>query len=119
MQKLLTTDQVPDGLLSALASREVVLWLRQTPQDTDAETLANFIGLPWREVLLGEDSPELLQSIEQNPLPDLVHRRGYLQLVDRDPSLISLPPRSLPIYLLADKAGESEFDGLVRRHRRL
>jgi hypothetical protein len=115
MLQLLTTDGIPDGLLSALSSREVVLWVRQAPSGVDGVTLAEFIGLPWREVLLGESPPDLLDAIERDTRADLVRRRGYVQLIDRDPSLVSLPPRSLPIYLLSEKPGESAFDVLARR----
>lgn len=115
MQQLLTTDRIPDGLLSALSSREVVLWVQQAPSGVSAQLLAEFIGLPWREVLLGESTPQLLEAIEQDSQIDLVRKRGYVQLVDRDPSLVSLPPRSLPVYLLAESPGESAFDVLVRR----
>ncbi len=46
----------------------------------------------------------------------MIRRRGYLQLIDTDPSLVTLPPRSLPVYVLdAVKPGESDFDRSLRR----
>lgn len=115
MQKILTTDQVPDGLLSALSAREVVLWLPQNPGDTATDCLASFISLPWLSVLLEESPRELIATLEREANSSLVHSRGYVQLIDRDPSLVTLPPRSLPIYLLGSKQGESDFDKLSRR----
>lgn len=114
MQQLLTTDRVPDGLLSALSGREVVLWIQQLP-NIAPERAASLIGLPWRSVLLAESPPELIKALQQQPNTDLVRSRGYLQLIDRDPSLIVLPPRSLPIYLLSASPGESDFDKLSRQ----
>lgn len=115
MQKILTTDRVPDNLLSALAAREVVLWMPQIPLGVTPGRLASFIGLPWRDVLLDESPKELIDALERDAEVDLVRSRGYVQLIDRDPSLVTLPPRSLPVYLLGPKPGESDFDRLSRR----
>ncbi|HBK05877.1 MAG TPA: hypothetical protein DDZ81_08415 [Acetobacteraceae bacterium] len=117
MQQLLSTDELPGGLLSALSGREVTLWLHRLPTELDSGELTNFIGLPWRDVMLGESTKELLDTLSSNANADLVRRRGYLQLIQTDPSLLApLPPRSLPVYLLdAQRPSESEFDRTLRR----
>jgi hypothetical protein len=117
MQQLMSIDKPPDALLSAISGREVTLWLNCLPADIDAGEVANFIGLPWRDVLLGESTKELLAALTSDANPDLVRRRGYLQLIQTDPSLLPpLPPRSLPVYQLdAQSPPESDFDRTLRR----
>ena len=90
--------------------------MHRLPSELDPTILANFIGLPWRDVLLGENSPSLTEALTKESVSSLIHRRGYVQLIDTDPSLISLPPRSLPVYLLdVVKPAESDFDRSLRR----
>lgn len=116
MRKLIQTDRVPDGLLSALSGREVTLWLHRVPTGLESYEVAKLIGLPWRDVLLGESTPQLLEALSRDADPTLVRRRGYLQLIQTDPSLVQLPPQSLPVYLLDHSApSESDFDKMLRR----
>lgn len=59
---------------------------------------------------------ELLEALSRDADPALIRRRGYLQLIQTDPSLVPLPPRSLPVYLLdTSSPSESEFDRMLRR----
>ena len=116
MQSLISTNRLPDRLLSALGGRDVTLWLHRLPVELDTGEVARLVGLPWRAVLLGESTKELLDALSLDADPDLVRRRGYLQLIQTDPSLVSLPPRSLPVYQLdASSPSESDFDRILRR----
>ena len=116
MRELMSTDRLPDSLLSALSGREITLWLHRLPAGLDTSEIAKLIGLPWREVLLGESTKGLLDALSRDADPNLVRRRGYLQLIQTDPSLVSLPPRSLPVYQLdASSLPEFEFDRALRR----
>lgn len=116
MQKLISIDRLPDSVLSALSGREVTLWLHRIPAELDLNELAKFVGLPWRDVLLGESTKQLLDALSRDADSDLVRRRGFLQLIQTDPSLVSLPPRSLPVYLLdASAPSDSDFDKTLRR----
>ncbi|WP_428989953.1 hypothetical protein [Methylocapsa aurea] len=116
MRKLISSDQLPDGLLSGLSEREITLWLHRLPSDLDPTDIAKLVGLPWREVLLGESSPALLKTISHDVDLSLIRQRGYVELIENHPSSISLPPQSLPVYVLdAVNASESEFDRTLRR----
>jgi hypothetical protein len=97
MQRLIPTDRLPEDLVATLSGREVTLWLNRLPSGLGLPEVAKLIGLPWREVLLGESTRQLLDTLSHEADSDLVRRRGYLQLVQTDPSLVSLPPRSLPV----------------------
>lgn len=116
MLKVITSDGPPVTLLAALSSREVSLWLHRMPAGVEADKVMEFVGLPWRDVFIGESNGPFLDALAQADEPDLVRRRGYLQLIRTDPTLLPLPPRSLPVYLL-DGSGpvESEFDRTLRR----
>lgn len=116
MQNLLSIDRLPDGLLSTLSGREITLWLHHLPAGLDPSELAKLIGLPWREVLVSETTKELLDALSLDADPNLLRRRGYMEVIQTDPSLVSLPPRSLPVYQLdAAAPSESEFDMMLRR----
>ncbi len=116
MQTLMSTDRLPDGLLSALGGREVTLWLHRLPAELNSGEIAKLISLPWRDVLLGESTKGVLDALSGDGDQNLVRRRGYLQLIQTDPSLVLLPPRSLPVYQLdASGPSESDFDKMLRR----
>lgn len=116
MLKLISNRNLPDTLVSALSGREATLWLHRIPGNLDIDQVAAFVALPWRDVFVGECPEQLIAALSQNDAPDLVRRRGYLQLIQTDPTLVSLPPRSLPVYLLDPPANsESDFDKLIRR----
>jgi hypothetical protein len=116
MQELISTHRLPDRLLSALSGREVSLWLHRLPAELDSGELTKLIGLPWHDVLLGESTKDLLDALARDADQNLVRQRGYVQLIQTDPSLVSLPPQSLPVYQLdASIPSESDFDRMLRR----
>lgn len=118
MLKLILSEGLPDVLLSDLSEREATLWIHRLPTEVDSAQLAKFIGLPWRSVFLGETKQQVLDALSGNESADsdLLRRRGYVQLIQTDPSLIALPPRSLPVYLLDPAiSAESQFDKMLRK----
>ena len=62
MQNLVSTDRLPDELLSALSGREATLWLHRLPAQLDSGEIARLIALPWRDVLLGESTEGTARS---------------------------------------------------------
>ena len=98
---LLESKRESDNLLTTLESREIILWLQGPLPRIDSEVLARFLGLPWKAIVSETSEDALIKRASSNSLADpMVHKRGYLQIVDSDPSRTSLPERSLPIYLL-------------------
>ena len=116
MIPLISTDQFPDNILSALGSRDVSLWIQALPTGVDRETIARFIGLPWHEVFLAGVDSDLNKELSVDSDSALLRKRGFLQIVQTSPAQLVLPPRSLPVYLLdSDQPGESDFDRNLRR----
>jgi hypothetical protein len=111
------TDAVPDGLIAGLADREASLWLRGNGEGkAELEALAAMLRLPWKQVFLEEASPKLLAAIESHDDEALIRRRGFIHIIDTDPSRIDLPARSLPIFLLSGRDGrEPAFQQELRR----
>ena len=119
--KLIQTDTVSDNFLADLDRREAVLWLRSLPETPlDLEELVRFVGLPWRMVLLEVSEPDLVKALEGNADADdpMARKRGFMQVVDNDPSKIELPQRCLPVYLLNGRQGSTEGN-FQSRYRRM
>lgn len=119
--KIIHANKIPGRFISALQEREIALWVRKLPATMVAfENTKKFLGLPWRFVVAEEIDDDLLQSLEQNASfnDPMVRKRGYVQVVDSDPSRLELPQRSLPIYLLngrdSTKKG-SDFENRLRK----
>lgn len=120
-KKLILIDEVPDNLLSNLESRDVALWLRGLPKGPVAhENLVTFLGLPWRIVLSEVSDVKLIKALEEpsNSSDFITRKRGFVQIVDSDPSRIQFPQRCLPVYLLEGRQGvadTSDFESRLRR----
>lgn len=120
-KKLILIDEVRDNLLSNLDSRDVALWLQSLPKGPLAqEELVTFLGLPWRMVLSEVSDVKLVKALEEpsNFSDYITRKRGFVQIVDSDPSRIQFPQRCLPIYLLGGRqvgAVTSDFEGRLRR----
>jgi hypothetical protein len=118
--KLILIDQVPENLLSNLDSRDVALWIRSLPTNEPAQArLVSFLGLPWRQVISEISDQRLITALEQGSASDapMVRKRGFVQIVDSDPSRIEFPQRCLPLFLLNGREGAaaSEFESRLRR----
>jgi hypothetical protein len=115
---LLESAAVPAHLLSALDSRDAVLWLRGVPKETSTDILLRFLGLPWRMVISEWYDASVVDALESasTSSPAMIRKRGFVQVVDADPSRIPLPQRSLPFFLLNGRGeGTSDFAGRLRR----
>ncbi len=67
-------------------------------------------------MFLEETDRGLVAALEAADDGPLVRQRGFLHVIDSDPSRINLPPRSLPVYLLAGRDNRgSTFERQLRR----
>ena len=118
---LIRINAISDKLLSNLENRDVALWIRNLPKDpASQDLLVAFMGLPWRLVLLETYDPQVVNALEATArLSDpMTRKRGFIQIIDSDPSRIELPPRCLPIYLLHGRQtgdASSDFHDQLRR----
>ncbi len=110
-------DGIPDSLISGLADRDASVWVQGASSSAlERDELVRLLRLPWKQVFLEETDSILVAALEAPDDGPMVQRRGFLHVVDSDPSRIDLPPRSLPIFLLAgrDERG-SAFERQLRR----
>ena len=117
---ILLTKDIPTNLLSDLDHREIALWFRSPPREPIPQSdLTSIVGLPWQMVFLEFSDPGLIQALENSRDADdpITRKRGFVQIIDGDPTQIELPERCLPIYLLNGRHGESQddFQSLFRR----
>jgi hypothetical protein len=114
-------DGVPNNLLSNLESRDAALWIRSLPKDPPSqEALVAFLGLPWRLVLSEKYDPEVVKvlSAAASLNDPATRKRGFIQIVDSNPSQIELPARCLPFYLLNGRengVSAHDFNSQLRR----
>ncbi len=108
--RLINVDRIPDDVVQYVASRDAALWVGggQVSSPATIDVLAQLIRLPWRLVLVEDPSESLARALEdQSPEKEgeLPRRRGFVQLIGRDPVGVVLPPRVLPVYLLNGREG--------------
>lgn len=119
-KKLLFIKEIPDKLLSNIETRDVALWITGLPEPSvSQEKLISFLGLPWKFVISEISDSWLINTIE-NPSTStefFIRKRGFIQIIDNDPSRIQLPPRCLPFYLLNGRQSSkpTEFENQLRR----
>ncbi len=121
-KRLICLDGVPENLLSSLESRDVVLWIRSLPKDPASQNgLVVFLGLPWRLVFSEVYDSDLVRDLETTATfsDPLTRKRGFVQIIDSDPSRIELPQRCLPIYLLNGRKAAPAFTDFESRLRRM
>jgi hypothetical protein len=120
-KKLILINEVPENLLSGLESRDVALWIRSLPEDPPTlEKLVAFLTLPWRLVFSEVSDPGLVKALEEvSQFSDpMTRKRGFVQMIDTDPSRIELPQRCLPFYLANGRQSAnalSDFESRLRR----
>jgi hypothetical protein len=117
--ELIESSRASENLLAAIDAREIVLWLQDPLPAIDEDVLLRFLGLPWRAIVSESQDKVLNNAATLASAADpLVHKRGYIQVVDSDPSRLLLPERSLPIYLLNGsdaRASRTSFDARLRQ----
>lgn len=120
-QKFLISNDDTSSIVSRLATRDAVLWIRKTASDyPDQAELARFVGLPWSMVVCEEYDPKIVDAIQHDEGVDspLVRRRGFVQVIESDISKMDLPTRSLPLLFLAGsdrRSSGSPFEQTMRR----
>jgi hypothetical protein len=119
--KLISTDSISDNLLSSIESRDIALWVHSLPQDPLSRTdLINFLGLPWRLIYSEVYDKKLFELLANatNIGDPLTQKRGFVQIIDADPSRVDLPQRCLPIYLpngREAKTNAADFESRLRK----
>ena len=109
MDSATTRHQELPSLQARLETRDAALWVSAAAIERgDVATLAELVRLPWRLVILAGSSSALEAAIgaPENAEDSLVRRRGYPLLITQNPTEITPPPRSLPIYRLSDPDGD-------------
>ena len=117
LQLVPRSEVVPASLLAGLAEREVSLWLRGTlDNQSDLEAIVAMVRLPWKQVYVEAADQRLIAALEGQDDGPLVRRRGFIHVVDIDPSRIELPVRSLPVFLMSGRDDRgSAFERTLRR----
>lgn len=83
--------------------------------------MEQFLGLPWRLVLSEVYDAKIFGELESNTSfkDPMTRRRGFVQVIDSDPTRIELPSRCLPIYLLNGRGDQSDASEFSKRLRRM
>lgn len=121
-KKIISIKSIPTNLLSNIENRDTVLWIRDLGQDiVDKDALVAFLGLPWRLIFMEVYEPELVKAIEaaESSSDLMTRKRGFVQVIDSDPSRIELPQRCLPIYLLNGRQVAPDAQIFENRLRRM
>lgn len=121
-KKLIFIDAISDNLLSNLESRDVALWVQSLPKDLlSQDRLVAFLGLPWRLVFFEIFDSHLVNALEAAASfsDPMTRKRGFIQIIDSDPSRIELPQRCLPIYLLNGRQIAPALSNFADRLRRM
>lgn len=119
---LICIDEVSDNLLSNLESRDVALWIRSLPKDPPSQdALVAFLGLPWRLILSETYDPNLVKALEAAASfsDPMTRKRGFVHIIDSDPTRIELPQRCLPMYLLNGRQVEPALPDFENRLKRM
>ena len=118
---LIRVSGIADTLLADLDTRDVALWIRDLPtQPASQDSLLAFLGLPWRLVLSEAYDPKVFGALESEGASSapMTRKRGFVQVIDQDPSRIELPQRCLPFYVLNGKNAKPaavDFTNQLRR----
>ena len=104
-KRVIQVDRIASKLIANLDARDVALWVQKIPASVPRSTLTLFLGLPWRLVMSEGIDPKILNELQAFGSMDepFIRKRGYVQIIDADPSRIALPERSLPFYLLGGR----------------
>lgn len=111
------SSSIPESLVTALADRDASIWVRGTTHDeAECAALLQVLRLPWKQIFIEDAIPRLVAELETPDDGALVRRRGYIHVIDSDPSRIELPRRALPVFLLSGRDGERDsFERQLQR----
>lgn len=115
---LFKSNKISNNTLANLETRDAALWVQDIPSDANQLRAAvAFLGLPWRLVMFEGQNRDLFNELRDiSRIEDpLIRKRGFIQIIDTDPTRIELPPRCLPIYLLDGQEGGSDFERRLGR----
>lgn len=117
---LIELSDIPERIISNIESREVALWIHSLPNEiAHSDNLAMFLGLPWRLVLTETISPDIIAKLNtaETVNDPITRKRGFIQVINTNPSNMELPHKCLPIYLLngMEKSGGKSFDDRLRK----
>lgn len=97
-----SSQSIPASLVVALADRDVSIWVRgRVNSPAEADAIAAMLRLPWKQVFIEERDPLLVAALKKQDTDALARRRGFIHLIDTDPSRTALPARALPVFLLS------------------
>lgn len=119
---MISIDKVSNNLLSNLENRDTVLWIRNLTKDLlNDDAFVAFLGLPWRLVIMEGYDPVLIKAVEAaaSSSDPMTRKRGFVQIIDSDPSRIELPQKCLPIYLLNGRQVAPDIQNFDDRLRRM
>ncbi len=120
--RILMQAEASTALLGELDSRDAAVWLQNSfAEAVGVDKTAKLLGLPWAFVLSESSDPSLvsaLEASEERVDGPLVRRRGMIHVVDTNPADVTLPRRSLPIFLL-NRDASAPVTGLAAITRRL
>lgn len=124
LKKVIEINGVSDHLLAALESRNVALWVGNQSSLINSANLENFVkflGLPWKLIFCELSHPSLIKALEESSSIDdsLIRKRGFIQVIDSDPSRNELPQRCLPIYFPNGRSGVASSSGFESGLRRM
>lgn len=117
---LIELSDIPERIISNIESREVALWIHSLPNEiAHSDDLAMFLGLPWRLVLTETISPDIIAKLNtaETVNDPITRKRGFIQVINTNPSNMELPHKCLPIYLLngMENSGGKSFDDRLRK----
>lgn len=97
-----SSESIPASLVVGLADRDASIWVRGTVTSLiEADAIAAMLRLPWKQVFIEERDPLLVAALKAPDSDVLARRRGFIHLIESDPSRIELPARALPVFLLS------------------
>lgn len=97
-----SSKSISASLVVGLADRDASIWVSGTVESSEeADAIAAMLRLPWKQVFIEERNPLLVAALQAPDSEALARRRGFIHLIDTDPSRIELPARALPVFLLS------------------
>lgn len=112
-----SSESIPASLIVGLADRDVSIWFRgAVTSAAEADAIAAMLRLPWKQVFIEERNALLISALQAPESDKLARRRGFIHLIDTDPSRIDLPPRALPVFMLSGFSDQgSAFEQQLRK----